>query len=225
MITTTRICSCVFWIAVVIGPSWSGDTPQAPDTHQELNLLVQKALRAQKYRNLDKTEKDDQLMSENKNRGIINTIVNHNQKIHNIENKMNVIVNNFANSSHVKEIVEKTKELEKHIFGTPRPHSSWRDLLLVAILVLGVIGILIFLGNKIIGPGLIKYVQKRAADNTEKVATVSEYVPYSGHNNTLSTGKLKVILEQQLDEQNKKLIDIMNKLDEFRVGENELVRR
>jgi len=221
MITTTRICSCVFWIAVVIGPSWSGDTPQAPDTHQELNLLLQKALRAQKYRNLDKTEKDDQLMSENKNQGLINTIVNYNQKIQNIENKMNVIVNNFANFSHVKKIVEKTKELEKHIFGTPRPHSSWRELLLV----LGIIGILIFLGKKIIGPGLIKYVQKRAADNTEKVATVSEYVSYSGHSNTLSTDKLKVILEQQLDEQNKKLIDIMHKLDEFRVGENELVRR
>ncbi len=69
------------------------------------------------------------------------------------------------------------------------------------------------------------YVQKRAADNTEKVATVSEYVSNSGHSNTLSTDKLKVILEQQLEEQNKKLIDIMHKLDEFRIGENELVRR
>ncbi len=68
-------------------------------------------------------------------------------------------------------------------------------------------------------------VSSCAADNTEKVATVSEYVSYSGHSNTLSTDKLKVILEQQLEEQNKKLIDIMHKLDKFREGENELVRR
>ncbi len=32
------------------------------------------------------------------------------------------VVNNFANSDHVKEMVERTKELESHVFGPPRPH-------------------------------------------------------------------------------------------------------
>jgi hypothetical protein len=60
----------------------------------------------------------------NKNNGLISTLVNHKEKLKLVDNKINYIVNNFANSSHVKEIVEKTKEIEKHVFGAPLPHSS-----------------------------------------------------------------------------------------------------
>ena len=76
----------------------------------------------------------------NKNYGLINTIVNHNNKLKHIENKFNVMINNFANSSHVKEVVEKNKEIERHIFGAPQPLKSWREMLLCILLV----GVLVF---------------------------------------------------------------------------------
>jgi hypothetical protein len=64
------------------------------------------------------------LKNENTNQGLINTIINHNNKSKNVEHKVNFIVNNYANSSHVKEIVDKTRDLENHALGTPRPHTS-----------------------------------------------------------------------------------------------------
>jgi hypothetical protein len=30
-----------------------------------------------------------------------------------------LIVNNFANSSHIREVIDKRKELEKYVFGGP----------------------------------------------------------------------------------------------------------
>ncbi len=92
-------------------------------------------------------ENDDHLQSENQNKGLINTIINHNNKIKNIENKFNLIVNNFANSSHVREVVDKTKELEKYVFGGPRPHQSWRKFILMVIIIGALLIISIKLGK------------------------------------------------------------------------------
>ena len=75
----------------------------------------------------------DKSMNEHKNQGLINTTVQHNDKIKNIENKVNLIVNNFANSSHVREAVEKPNRMEKHVYGAPVPHRSWRNLLLLVL--------------------------------------------------------------------------------------------
>jgi hypothetical protein len=61
---------------------------------------------AQRHNERLKSEIIDQLDNENYNQGLINTIVNHNSKIKNIENKFNYVVNNFANSNHVEEMIE-----------------------------------------------------------------------------------------------------------------------
>jgi hypothetical protein len=58
-------------------------------------------------------------------------------------------VNNFANSSYVKEIIDKTKEIEKHAFGEPRPHSSWRELVLLLISIAALLIVFFKIGEKI----------------------------------------------------------------------------
>jgi hypothetical protein len=88
------------------------------------------------------------------------------------------MINNYANSSHIKELSEKRKEIEKHIYGAPRPHISWRDFFVVVVLIIGVVGLGICAGKKIIGPGLIKYIGKRLVDDTTKIATISEHVDH-----------------------------------------------
>jgi len=91
--------------------------------HSDLERAFQAALDAQRHKEETDTANDDQLLNDNRNQGLINSIVNNNdRKIKHLENKFNFIVNNYANSSHIKEILEKTKELEDHVFGAPRPH-------------------------------------------------------------------------------------------------------
>jgi len=94
----------------------------------DVELAFQAALKAQRLREVGDNVNDDQLRNENRNQDLINTIVNHNRKTKHFENKINFIINNYTNSSYIKEIVEKTKELEQHFFGAPRPHRSWREL-------------------------------------------------------------------------------------------------
>jgi hypothetical protein len=159
------------------------------------------------------TGNEDQLHSENKNQGLINTIVNHNDKIKNIENKFNLIVNNYANSSHVKEIVEKTKVLENHVFGAPRPHSSWREFLLTVIMIGALSGILIAVGKFLVGPWLVKYIRRKSNESQSRVTTVREHLPQGEHDNISTINELKTYLEQQLNQQNTKFDDMLHHWD------------
>jgi hypothetical protein len=88
--------------------------------------------------------------------------VNHNDKINKIENKFNLIVNNFANASHMKKIEKNTKELERYVFGPLRSHSSWREFLLMVVIIGTIVGILIVGGKKFLAPGLVKYIMKKS---------------------------------------------------------------
>jgi hypothetical protein len=209
----------ILCISIAIG---SSDTRINRFNHSDLDRTLQTALDAQRYREKASDEVDDHIQNENKNQGLTNTIINHNRKIKNIENKFILIVNNFANSSHVKEVIEKTKQLENHVFGAPRPHSSWREFLLMAIITMVIAGILIKVAKKYLGPWLIRYIQKRS-DNTPRVPSISEHVHMSCLNKSLSTDELNVIVEQQLEKQNKKLNEIMHKLNSCQPMENELV--
>ena len=78
---------------------------------------------------LDKqrSNEEDNQLNENRNQGLINTILNHNNKLKMFENKFNLVVNNFANSSHVKEVHERTNELERLIIGAPQPKGKSAD--------------------------------------------------------------------------------------------------
>jgi hypothetical protein len=86
-------------------------TRHTSNNYSELERVFQSPLDSQRHREMTSTTSEDQLQKENKNQKLIDTIVNHNNKIKNFENKFNFIINNYAHSSHVKEIVEKTKEL------------------------------------------------------------------------------------------------------------------
>ena len=51
------------------------------------------------------SDNDAQLLNKNRNQGLINTIIDHNKKMKVFKNKINCVVNNYVNSSRVKEIV------------------------------------------------------------------------------------------------------------------------
>jgi hypothetical protein len=134
-----------------------------------LERVFQSAFDTQRHREITGTENEDQLLNDNKNQGLINTIINHNNKIRNIENTFNIINNNYANSSHAKEIVEKTKELENHVFGALRPHSSWREFLLMTIIIGVILGILVKVGKKYGGAWLLRFIHEKSKSNDNPV--------------------------------------------------------
>ena len=192
--------------------------------HSQLDQSLQAALEAHRHGERTKMENDDYSRSDNKNQGLINTIVNHNDKIRNIENKFNYIVNNFANSSHIKEVVEKTKVLENHVFGLPRPHSSWREFLLMVIIVGGVGVITIKVVKKYIGPKFTTYIQKHSINNKATISSISERIELGSLGCTVPTNNLKMSIEQQLEEHSKILNIISQKLkDDNRGGGREPV--
>lgn len=112
----------------------------------------------------------------NKNNGLINTIVNHNEKLKMVENKINYIVNNFANSSHIKEIVEKTKEIENHVFGAPRPHAAWREFVLVFVCVVAVLYVMHKAGTKLVLPYVWKLLSEKTKEHGLQINTISGQV-------------------------------------------------
>ena len=210
MLSYIRSCAYVLCFIIVIKSSITQNiSRELPDLDRALRL----ALKAQRNRERSNTRDLEHLHNENKNQGLINTIVNHNKKIKTIENEFNLIINNFANSTHVKEVVNKMKEIEKHVFGTPRPHSSWREFLLVAIVV-EVIGVLLIkVGNKCIVPELAKCISKRITDKTPRLTTISGNIPSNYHNNSKPTQEQKSLLEQWIHDQSEKLNELIYVLD------------
>jgi hypothetical protein len=142
---------------------------------------------------------DDQRFDSN-NHGLINTIVNHNNKLKIIENKFNLMVDNFANASQLKEVAEKHQDLEKHIFGTPRPHKSWREAVLLTML-----SILIVLGGYsagriCIGPWLIARMRKHVLGSTKEFTDVGARQSRRNKNEDRTLLELKVVCEKQMQE-------------------------
>ena len=175
-------------------------------SYSELGRAIQRMLDAQREQEVNIAAGDDHSHTEEKNQGLINTIINHNNKIKHIENKYNFLVNNFANSSHVKEMVEKTKVLEHHVLGGPRPLRSWRDIVLVAVIGT-IISAVLFVGwKRLVGPWLIKYVWKKSHVNTRSVQTVSEHVLCGKNYQGESKDDIMVVVASQ----NKKLDDMFN---------------
>ncbi|CAF1081889.1 unnamed protein product [Adineta ricciae] len=189
----------------------------------KLDRNLQVALAAARHRERTNTHKEeDHLTNVNKNKGLINTIVNHNNKIKNIENEFSVMVNNYANSSYVKEILEK-KEIEKRVTGGPRPYLSWKDFMII--LVTGVIlgGILIKVMKKFVGPWVVRYVSTEASNRTNQENT-NNNLPVNSSLKTISVIELKHELEQRLVKQNEKLNAILAKIqmESDRNKENEM---
>jgi hypothetical protein len=191
----------------------------------ELDRALQMAMDVKKTREGSSAhDNDDSIHNENKNQGLINTIVNHNNKIKNIEHKFNLIINNYANSSHVKEVVEKTKEIEKHVFGAPRPHSSWREFLLVAIMFGMVVCVLIKVVKKYGGSWVVKVMSKKVEGMPRRLPSICELVPANHNVNRSVVDEFKLKLDQQLLDQNKKLENLMNVVNRERDNNNQPIR-
>jgi hypothetical protein len=188
-------------------------TSSSPNHHEDLERTFQAAVDMQQRREASSAEKDDHIQNENKNQGLINTIVNHNNKLKTIENMFNFIVNNFANSSHVKEVIEKTKELEKHVFGAPRPHRSWREFVLFSMCIGVVLYVAIKIVKKYCVPRFIGYIRDKSCESPTVISTLSEYVERRNNNDKYTVVDLKNLVEHQLKEQNEKLDFVSSKLN------------
>jgi hypothetical protein len=131
-------------------------------------------------------------------------------QIKHIENKFNLLINNYANSSPMKEIVEKTRVLEHHVLGAPRPLRSWRDIVLMVVIIVAISGIGFKVVGKYRGPWLIRYIRKKSGVDSSDVPTVSKQLPHSGVTNDWAKEEVKVMVEQQSWVQNQKLGDMMH---------------
>ena len=101
------------------------------------------------------------------------------------------------------------KEIEKHVFGIPHPHSSWREFLLVA-MVVGVIGVLLInMVKKFIAPEIVKCISKRITDKSPRPITISGNIPPNYHNNSKSRQEQKSNLGQRIHDQCEKLNELI----------------
>ena len=74
-------------LSMLIIPSTIDNTAYNHGSRTHLDRALHTALELQQQSDSQSTEKEDQQQTDNKNQGLINTIVNHNNKIKNIENK------------------------------------------------------------------------------------------------------------------------------------------
>ena len=126
--------------------------------------------------NKQRSNEEDNQRNENRNQGLINTIVNHNNKLKMFENKYNLVVNNFANSSHVKEVHERTNELERLVLGAPQPHKSWREFMLLAIVFLALLLGLIKITKRYTIPRWLKWLNTEITNEHHGLSTISGQV-------------------------------------------------
>ncbi|CAF2092309.1 unnamed protein product [Rotaria magnacalcarata] len=153
---------------------------------------------------------------QNKNQGLIDTLVNHNNQLKQIENKFEFITNNFANSSHVKEIVEKTKEIGNHAYGSPRPHKSWRELLLLLIAGSAVVLILVKIYKKFALPRVKYFIRKIDRSNSTRASSISEQVEMRRQSNK-NKNKLDnktMVTDSQLKDQLVRIHSMMRTINE-----------
>lgn len=209
----TRILLALCGISSISNTSVS-DPPKNPESHASFDNALMEALEKQQQMERSDAENTGQQRNVNKNQGLINTIVNHNNQIKTFENKFNHIVNNYANSSHVKEVkevIERTKEIEKHVFGAPRPHKSWREFVLVFICCVFLVIIAARIGTQWLMPKFINYVSKATQDKAVVMSTISARV---------SEDKVKIEevvkqLQQTTSENSKHYHEIMQMIREM----------
>lgn len=214
--TCSQLVTSYLFVILLIGLSinWTSGTPVASDwSHIDRELLA--ALELQKVKDGHVNESDGPVVSENRNQGLINTIVNHNNKMKQIDNRLNVVINNYANSSHIKEIIEKTKEVERHVFGPPQPHRSWRELVLLIIVVVAVIFCLIKVVKKYLAPWLIRSAGVESKQVVNKVSTISGYVSDRQVGYKHAIDELKRRLEEQNSHHNEQLSNMTRMLGDI----------
>ena len=182
-----------------------------PKQVSDFELALQKALESRVPGEGRKHEETQSNINKNQNQGLINTIVNHDQKLKVIENNFNTIVNNFANSSHVQEVIKNNKILEKHVLGTPQPHKSWRDFVILTA-VIGIVLLGIYkLCRMVWWPCLVSGIQRIAFSKSS--GSPSMVNGQRGKQRTDTLLELKVMIDEQRQE-NLQMKNIMKKVDE-----------
>ncbi|CAF1284094.1 unnamed protein product [Rotaria magnacalcarata] len=146
---------------------------QGSRTHRDKALHT--VLEAQQQFGSQSTGKEDQQQTNNKNQVLINTLVNHNNKIKNIEN---------------------------HVFGAPRPHRSWREFLLSFISCCAVGGLLWKLWRKFVRPRFKKCVREINNGKQTSIPSISEHISTGKVSDKTAMEELKLHLEKQLIENN-----------------------
>jgi hypothetical protein len=159
----------VLWSCLLLG-NGHGDQGFSSKKLSEFENALHEAL------NKQRSDEEDNQRNVNRNQGLINTIVNHNNKLNMFDNKFNLVVNNFANSSHVKEVHERTNELERLVLGAPQPHKSWRELMLFAIVFLALLLGLIKITKRYAIPQWIKWLNTEITNRHHGLPTISGQV-------------------------------------------------
>jgi hypothetical protein len=87
----------------------------------DLDHVFKLAFDAERLRQNERfnAKNDDHLQSKNQNRGLINAIINHNNKIKDIENKFNLIVNNYEHDKRIDELFRRLYGLIDTTTHTP----------------------------------------------------------------------------------------------------------
>jgi hypothetical protein len=125
-----------------------------------------------------------------------------------------MIINNFANASHVKEVMDKTNVLEQRVLGAPKPHRSWRDLVLVVILSSLSLGLLLFVLKRYVFPRFLKQLVSKVNAIDPSVQSISEQVSRDEKKVFLSNNGTNITIQQLLQEQNEKVSALLNKLEQ-----------
>jgi hypothetical protein len=79
-------------------------------------------------------------------------------------------------SQRSKFVIGKTREFENHVFGVPKPHRSWRGLLLTAMGLGAVLFIMMKLGRKYV-------LHNKSMDSSSRLSAISEQVVSRKENN------------------------------------------
>ena len=137
---------------------------------------------------LEIENEEEPIRNENKNQGLINTIINQNNRLKHIENKFSFM------------------------FGAPQPHKSWREFtLLTLLIILFSLGIY-KLAQKYIGPWLVQLILKHGrVERNGSIMLNERLTRKNDHVNTIS--ELKFTLEQQIREQAKEIESIHKVLE------------
>lgn len=128
------------------------------------------------------------------------------------ENKFNFIVNNYANSSHVREVLEKMKELEKLTIGALQPHRSWRELVLILFCIGAVLFGTIKMGRKYGNKWISHRLDLESSRNGPRVSTVNDHVARRNGNDKMTILDLKNLVDEHMTEHKQQLEFVMNKL-------------
>lgn len=87
--------------------------------------------------------------------------------------------------------MEKIKEIENHIYGSPQPHKSWRELLLLLIAGSALVIILVQMYKKLALPRVKRFISENRHGDSARTRSISEQVDKRQQNISKNVNKLE----------------------------------